>query len=66
MNQVKSNRCYPGAYKHINSDHNLVMTKCKLKFKKLNKRKVKRLTLEKLQDEKINLNYEALMASTIN
>lgn len=28
--------------------------------------KVKRLTLEKLQDEKINLNYGALMASTIN
>ena len=32
-NQVKESRSYPGA--DIDSDHNLVMMKCELKFKRI-------------------------------
>lgn len=55
-NQVKDSRSFPGA--DINSDHNLVIAKCQLKFKKLNKEKVKRWPLEKLRDEEIKSKYE--------
>jgi len=48
-NRVKSCKTYPGA--NINSDHNLVMIKCDLKFKKIKKpnKKYHKLNLGKLK-----------------
>ena len=50
-NSVKNSRSYPGA--DADSDHNLVMMHCEVRFKKLNKSKrIKRWNLEALKGEK--------------
>ena len=55
-NQVKDCKCFPGA--DIDSDHNLVVMKCELKFKKLEKSNTKpRLDLKKLKEERIQEQY---------
>ncbi|XP_039285273.1 craniofacial development protein 2-like [Nilaparvata lugens] len=48
-NQVKNSRSYPGA--DVNSDHNLVMMHCELKFKALKMRKSKQWDMTRLKDD---------------
>lgn len=55
-NQVKNNKSYPGA--DIGSDHNLVMMKCELKFKKLEKKNANRIDSSKLKIQDIKLDFE--------
>ena len=57
-NQIKSCNTYPGA--GINSDHNLVMMKCDLKFKKIKKpiKKYHKWNLEKLKIPEIAEKYQ--------
>lgn len=57
-NQVKSCNTYPGA--DINSDHNLVMMKCDLKFKKIKKpiKKYHKWNLDKLKIPEIAEKYQ--------
>lgn len=47
-NQVKSSHSYPGY--DIDSDHNLVLVKCNIIFKKRAKRFIKKLCLDKLKN----------------
>uniref|UniRef100_A0A8D8XEA4 Craniofacial development protein 2 n=1 Tax=Cacopsylla melanoneura TaxID=428564 RepID=A0A8D8XEA4_9HEMI len=47
-NQVKNSRSYPSA--DIESDHNLVIMHCELKYKKLTKRKPKPIDMSMLKD----------------
>lgn len=56
-NQVKESRSYPGA--NIDSDHNLVMMKCELKFKRImgEKRKIVQWQIKNLRDEEISKRY---------
>lgn len=54
-NQVKDSRSYPGA--DIESDHNLVMMKCTLRFKKLNKKEKSCWDVKKLEDETVHRRY---------
>lgn len=55
-NQVKESRSYPGA--DINSDHNPVMMKCNLKFKKItSKKKMVQWQVKNLRDEKLRKQY---------
>jgi len=56
-NQVKNCRSYAGA--NIDSNHNLVMMKGNLKFKKIVSRKNNgRWQINKLKDEKINVMFK--------
>jgi endonuclease/exonuclease/phosphatase family metal-dependent hydrolase len=56
-NQVKDSRSYPGA--DIDSDHNLVMMKCNLNFKKLKRRgNINRWQTSKLKEEKVNEKFK--------
>lgn len=56
-NQIKESRSYPGA--DIDSDHNLVMMKCELKFKRIldKKKKIVQWETKNLRDEKISKKY---------
>ncbi|VVC43972.1 Reverse transcriptase domain [Cinara cedri] len=55
-NQVKESRSYSGAA--INSDHNLVMMKCNLKFKRIMcKKKMVQWQVKNLRDEKSKNQY---------
>ena len=56
-NQVKESRSYPGA--DIDSDHNLVMMKCELKFKRImgKKKIIVQWQIKNLRDEKIRKKY---------
>jgi len=55
-NQVKKSRSYPGV--DINSDHNLVMMKCYLKFNKITcKKEMVQWQVKKLRDEKSKKQY---------
>ncbi|XP_025406587.1 craniofacial development protein 2-like [Sipha flava] len=56
-NQVKDSRSYPGA--DIDSDHNLVMMKCNLNFKKIKRRgNTNRWQTNKLKEEKVNEKFK--------
>jgi len=58
-NQVKDCRSYPGA--DIDSDHNLLMMKSNLKFKKIVSRKINdRWHINNLKEEKINDKFKEL------
>jgi len=58
-NQVKESRSYPGA--DIDSDHNLLMMKSNLKFKKIVTRKFSdRWPINKLKEEKANDKFKEL------
>ena len=54
-NQVRNCRSYPGP--DIDSDHNVVIGDCKLKFKTLKKKSFKGWNLSKLKEEKTALAY---------
>ncbi|XP_008180216.1 craniofacial development protein 2-like [Acyrthosiphon pisum] len=56
-NQVKESRSYPGA--DIDSDHNLVMMKCELKFKRImgKKKEIAQWKIKNLRDGKISKKY---------
>lgn len=56
-NQVKKSRSYPGA--DIDSDHNLVMMKCELKFKSITdkKKEIVQWKIKNLRDGKISKKY---------
>jgi len=64
-NQVKEIRSYPGA--DINSDHNLVMMKCNLKFKIIMcRKKMVQWQVKNLRDEKSSKQYsECINNATI-
>lgn len=54
--QIKESKSYPGV--GINSDHNLVMMKCNLKFKKIMcKKKRVQWQVKNLRDEKLMKQY---------
>ena len=56
-NQVLDCKTFPGA--DVDSDHNLVVMKCRLKLKKLKKgRKAKRWELDKLKQEEVRENFK--------
>lgn len=55
-NQVKNSKSYPGA--DIGSDHNLVMMKCELKFKKLEKKNANKISSSKLKIPDIKVDFE--------
>jgi hypothetical protein len=55
-NQVKNCKTYPGA--DIDSDHNMVLMKCNLKFKRLVKRKPQGWNVRKLRETKVRVAYE--------
>ncbi|XP_025425707.1 craniofacial development protein 2-like [Sipha flava] len=56
-NQVKDSQSYPGA--DIDSDHNLVMMKCNLNFKKIKRRgNTNRWQTSKLKEEKVNEKFK--------
>uniref|UniRef100_A0A8D8YQU9 Craniofacial development protein 2 n=1 Tax=Cacopsylla melanoneura TaxID=428564 RepID=A0A8D8YQU9_9HEMI len=57
-NQVKDSRSYPAA--DVGSDHNLVMMKCNLKFKKLEKKKsnLKKWNVTSLKNQQIQERYK--------
>ncbi|KAI5718650.1 hypothetical protein M8J77_024598 [Diaphorina citri] len=55
-NQIKNCRSYPAA--DIGSDHNLVMMHAELKYKKLEKKKVKKYDFSKLKNERVKEEYE--------
>lgn len=55
-NQVKNSRSYPGA--DIGGDHNLVMMKCELKYKKLAKKNIKCIEIAKLKRTEIKEEFE--------
>jgi len=65
-NQVKSCKTYPSA--DINSDHNLVMMKRDLKFKKIKKpgKKCHKWNLEKLKTAEITEKYQNKCDEQIN
>jgi hypothetical protein len=48
-NQIKSNHSYPGP--DVDSDHNLVIAKCNINFRKLRRIFQPKWCLEKLKDE---------------
>lgn len=50
-NQVKNSRSYPGA--DVDTDHNLVLMTCDLKFKKLLKKNSNKWRTDKLKQEDI-------------
>jgi len=56
-NQVKESRSYPGA--DIDSDHNLVMMKCELKFKRITgkKKEITQWKIKNLRDREISKKY---------
>lgn len=56
-NQVKESRSYPGA--DVDSNHNLVMMKCKLKFKRImdKKKKIVQWQIKNLRDKKTREKY---------
>lgn len=55
-NQVKDCHSYPGA--DVDSDHNLVLAKCCLKFKKLRRRIVQNWDVGKLKNEECKETYQ--------
>lgn len=62
-NQVQNCHAYPGA--DIDSDHNLVMMKSELRFKKLVKKKKKLWNVDKLKDDKVQEKYEKQITDKI-
>lgn len=54
-NQVKDSRSYPGA--DVDSDHNPVIIRCELKFKRLQKKEKKHWDISKLHDESTQILY---------
>jgi hypothetical protein len=55
-NQVKNCKTYPGA--DIDSDHNMMLMKCNLKFKRMVKRKPQGQNVRKLRETKVRVAYE--------
>lgn len=54
-NQVKDSRSYPGA--DVDSDHNLVVMRCELKFKRLKLKDRKQWDISRLKDGRIQSKY---------
>lgn len=64
-NQIRSSYAYPGY--NIDSDHNLVMAKCNVKFKKrFNGAKIKKWCLQKLQDKDTRESFQQELSKNKN